>query len=79
MSEITDLLQQKAGLSADQAQNVEQIVVQHILSKVPSEFQGVISSALGLSEGGGESAVAQSGGLGGLLGMAEGFLGGNKS
>jgi hypothetical protein len=73
MSGIADILQQRAGLGPDQAQEVEQVIIQFIESKVPSEFQGVVSSVLGA---GGQAAGAQSsGGLGGLLGMAEGFLG----
>jgi len=72
MSEISDILQQRAGLSPDQAQEVEQLIVQSVLSKVPSEFQGMLSSALGVGESG--AAPAESGGLGSLMGMAEGFL-----
>ena len=72
MSEISDILQQRAGLNPDQAQEVEQLIIQAVVSKLPSEFQGTVSTALG---GGG---AAASGGLGGLLGMAEGLLGGNK-
>jgi len=73
MSEISDILQQRAGLSADQAQEVEQVIVQSVLSKVPPEFQGMLSSALGVGDSSG-AAPADSGGLGGLMGMAEGFL-----
>lgn len=73
MSEISDILQQRAGLSPDQAQEVEQVIVQTLMSKVPSEFQGMLSSALGLGGSSGAPA-ADAGGLGGLLGMAEGFL-----
>ncbi len=73
MSEISDILQQKAGLSPDQAQEVEQAIGQALLSKVPPEFQGMLSSALGLGDSSG-AAPADSGGIGGLMGMAEGFL-----
>ncbi|MGA9587455.1 MAG: hypothetical protein WBQ95_19145 [Terracidiphilus sp.] len=77
MSAIADLLQQKAGLSPDKAQEVEQVVVQHIMSRVPPEFQGMLSSVLGTgcSTAEGESAAAESGGLGSLLGAATSFLG----
>jgi hypothetical protein len=80
MSVITDLLEQKAGLSPDKAQEVEQIVIQHIMSKVPPEFQGMLSSVLGsgCSTAEGEPAAAESGGLGSLLGAATSLLGGNK-
>jgi hypothetical protein len=73
MSEISDILQQRAGLSPDKAQEVEQVISQMLMSKVPPEFQGMLSSALGLGDGSG-AAPADSGGLGGLMGMAEGFL-----
>jgi len=78
MSEIADLLQQKAGLSPDQAQQAEQLVAQHLLSKVPPEFQGMLTSVLGVGDSSSAGAPAASGGMGGLLGMAESFLGGNK-
>lgn len=73
MNEISQLLQQKFGLSADQAQEAETAVLGLIRSKVPSEFQGVFDSIMGgqNNAGGGESA----GGLGGLLGAAEGLFG----
>jgi hypothetical protein len=77
MSEIAELLQQKAGLSPDKAQEVEQIVIQHVMSRVPSEFRGVIGSVLGSGAGGadGQPATAESGGLGGLLGAATSMFG----
>jgi ABC-type amino acid transport substrate-binding protein len=71
MNEIVDILQQKAGLSPDQAQEVAQAIVSLIKSKVPSEFQGMVDQFLG----GGGDAQASSGGLGGLLGAAEGLFG----
>lgn len=73
MSELTDLLQQKAGLSPEQAQQVEQLVSQHLMSRVPTEFQGILGSVIG-SGGTGESQAA-SGGLGGLLGEATSLFG----
>jgi hypothetical protein len=76
MSEITDILQQKTGMGADQAQEVEQLILQVVMSKVPPEFQGIVSSVLGT--GGASAAPASGGGLGNLLGMAEGLLEGNK-
>lgn len=75
MSEITDLLEQKAGLSPDKAQEVEQLVLQHIGSRIPPQFQGMFNSLLG----GGASADGQpaesGGGLGSLLGEASSFFG----
>ncbi|MGA8940424.1 MAG: hypothetical protein WB439_14770 [Acidobacteriaceae bacterium] len=76
MSEITDLLEQKAGLSPDKAQEVEQIVLQHIGSRIPPQFQGMFNSLLG---GGAAQADGQptesGGGLGSLLGEASSFFG----
>jgi len=71
MGEIAQVLQDKAGLSADQAQQAETIVIDLVKSKVPAEFQGMLGSVLG--EDGG---AAASGGLGGMLGAAEGLFGG---
>lgn len=74
MNEIVEILQQRAGLSPDQAQEVAKVIVDLIKSKVPSEFSGVVDQFLG----GGGDAQASSGGLGalgGLLGAAEGMFG----
>jgi hypothetical protein len=81
MSEIADLLQQKAGLSPDKAQEVEQLVIEHVTSRVPPEFQGMLGSVLGTGSGdaGGQSGEPESGGLSGLLNAASGLFGGNKS
>jgi len=73
MGEISELLQSKAGLSPDKAQEVEQVVVEYIQSKVPSEFQGMLGSVLGVGSADGQP--AQSGGLGGLLGEASSLFG----
>ncbi len=76
MSEISDLLQQKAGLTPDQAQVVEQLVVSHLMSRVPSEFQGILGSVLG--SGGAVAAgqpAASAGGLGSLLSEASTLFG----
>lgn len=73
MGEISSLLQAKAGLSPDQAQQVEQVVIEHIKAKVPSEFQGMLGSVLG--EGSTEGQTASSGGLGSLLGAASSLFG----
>lgn len=76
MSVIADLLQQKVGLSPDQAQQAEQVVIQHITSKVPSEFQGMLGPILGTGAGGDAAQPADSGGMGGLLGEATKLFGG---
>jgi hypothetical protein len=77
MGEIAQLLEQK-GLSSDQAQEAESAVIQLVKSKVPPEFQGILDSVLGPSQGdpsGDGAQSAASGGIGGFLGMAEGLLG----
>lgn len=74
MSEISDLLQQKAGLSPEQAQQVEQLVTEHLLSRVPPEFQSILGSVLGTGAGA-EGQPAASGGLGSLLGEATSLFG----
>jgi hypothetical protein len=81
MSEIANLLQQRAGLSPEKAQQVEQIVVEHIMARVPPQFQGMLSSVLGTGVGPGEatSAAEGSGGLGSVLGSVTGMLGGSKT
>ena len=40
MSAITDLLVQKTGLSPDKAVEVEQVVLSHVMSCVPSGVSG---------------------------------------
>ena len=76
MSQIAELLQQKAGLSPEKAQEVEQIVIEHIIANVPPQFQGIVGSFLGSGEAAAEGGQSpESGGLGGLLGAASSFLG----
>jgi hypothetical protein len=78
MSVITDMLEQKAGLSPDKAQEVEQLVLSHVMSRVPPEFQGILSSALGGAAPTQDGQPASSGGLGSLLGEASSLFG-NRS
>lgn len=75
MSAITDLLEQRAGLSPDKAQEVEQLVLSHVMSRVPPEFQGMLSSALGVAAPTADGQPASEGGLGNLLGEASSFFG----
>jgi hypothetical protein len=74
MDEIVQMLQDKAGLSPDQAKEVAQALVDIIESKVPPEFKGIIGSILGQGTAGG----TEQAGLGGLLGGLSGLFGGNK-
>jgi hypothetical protein len=71
MNEIAQLLQQKVGLSPDQAQEAAQAIVALIQSKLPASMQSMVMPLLGM-EGG---QAAGSGGLGGLLGSVEGMFG----
>jgi hypothetical protein len=77
MNEIAQLLQERFGLTPDQAQEAERAILGLIQSKVPAQFQGIVGSFLGttqpaVTEG---QASPASGGLGGLLSEAEGLLG----
>jgi hypothetical protein len=76
MNEISQLLQQRFGLSAEQAQEAETAILGLVRSKVPPQFQGIFDSLVG--QAGGQADPSQSGGLGSLLGAAEGLLGMNK-
>lgn len=71
MNELTELLQQKAGLSPDQAQAAAQAIASFIASKIPASMQAEVLPLLGLQTGG-----ADAGGMSGLLGSVEGLLGG---
>jgi hypothetical protein len=73
MGEISVLLQSKARMSPEQAQEVEHLVVEYIQSKVPAEFQGMVGSILGT--GAAEGQPGASGGLGGLLSEASSLFG----
>lgn len=74
MSAIAEMLQQKANLSPEVAQQVEQLVTEHLMAKVPSEFQGMLGSVLGAGATNGEAAPAAGGELGSLLGAATSFF-----
>jgi hypothetical protein len=71
MNELTDLLQQKVGLSPDQAQAAAQAIASFIASKIPASLQAEVLPLLGMQGGG-----ADSGGIGSLLGSVEGLIGG---
>lgn len=75
MNEISQLLQQRFGMSADQAQEAETAILGLIRNKVPSQFQGLFDQLLGQSGGQADASASSGGGLGGLLGAAEGLLG----
>ncbi len=80
-NEIAQVLQDKAGLSPEQSQQVATVVLDLIKSKIPPEFAGFINPLLGGSASGeatpGEASPAGDalGGLGGLIGAAEGIFG----
>jgi hypothetical protein len=74
MGEIAQLLEQK-GLSPELSQDAENAVIQLVKSKVPPQFQGMLDEVLGGQQTAGADGATSSGGLGSLLGMAEGLLG----
>ena len=76
MNELEQLLQEKVGLSQEQAQMAIQVVASHLESRVPAPLQGMLAPLLGVQAGGGQPADAgQSGGLGSLLGSVESMFG----
>ena len=75
MGEIANLLETKVGLSPDKAQQAEQVVVEHLTSKVPSQYQGLLGSVLGTGGSEGSGDAAGSSGFGGILEAASGFFG----
>jgi hypothetical protein len=77
MNEIAQLLQERFGLSPEQAQEAERAILGLIQSKVPAQFRGIVGSFLGSAQPAAApgEAVPASGGMGGLLSEAEGLLG----
>jgi hypothetical protein len=75
MNEISQLLQQRFGLSADQAQQAESAILELIKSKVPPQFQGIVDSFLGQSQANGQAGASGGSELGSLLGAAESLFG----
>lgn len=74
MNEISQLLQQRFGMSADQAQQAESAILGLVRSKVPAQFQGIFDQLLGQPAAQADGSQAPSGGLGSLLGEAESLL-----
>ncbi len=77
MNEIVQLLQEKAGLSQEQAQSVVQLLASHLQSRIPESMQGLVMPLLGVGAAG-DGQTAESGGLSSLLGSVAGMFG-NKS
>jgi hypothetical protein len=75
MNEISQLLEQRFGLTPEQAQEAENAILGLVRSKVPPQFQGIFDQLTGQQAAAQAEGTAQPGGLGGLLGMAEGLLG----
>jgi hypothetical protein len=75
MNEISQLLEQRFGLSPDQAQEAERAIIDLIRAKVPEQFQGIVNSVLGTQQPAETGPATASGGLGSLLGEAESLLG----
>ncbi|HVT99785.1 MAG TPA: hypothetical protein VHE33_19960 [Acidobacteriaceae bacterium] len=75
MNEISKLLQERFGLSPDQAQEAERLILGLIRSKIPAQFQGIADSLLGSSPApGAEPSQAAAGSGNSLLSAAEGLL-----
>lgn len=86
MSEIANLLQQRAGLSSEKSHEVEQIVIEHVMARVPPQFQGILGSVLGTGAAATSAdgtpvatETAGAGGLSGMLGSVTGMFGGSKT
>lgn len=79
-TDIAQILQEKAGLSEEQSHEVANVILEHIKSKVPAEFQGFLTPILGGSAtADGQPAAAEQGGLGGLMSAATGLFGSHNS
>jgi uncharacterized protein YidB (DUF937 family) len=74
MNEISQLLQQRFGMSPEQAQQAENAILGLVRNKVPAQFQGIFDQFVGQQSGQADG-TAPSGGVGGLLGEAESLLG----
>ena len=73
MNEISQLLQQRFGLSPDQAEEAETAILNLLRSKVPTQFQGMFDSFAGQTgRQAGDQAQTESGDL---LCSAENILG----
>jgi hypothetical protein len=75
LKEISQLLQQRFGMSADQAQQAENAILDLVKSKVPPQFRGILDSVLGQGQVGGDGNSSGGGELGSLIGAAEGLFG----
>ncbi|HEX4284112.1 MAG TPA: hypothetical protein VHZ28_03405 [Terracidiphilus sp.] len=64
-------------MSAEQAQEAENAILGLIRSKVPAQFQGIFDQLTGQpgTQADGSAPASGLGGLGGLLGAAEGLFG----
>ncbi len=71
MNELVKMLQEKAGLSPEVAQNVVQTVLEYIEQKMPGPMGAGLKSLLG--EGGSDAATASAEG-GGLMDKAKAMM-----
>jgi hypothetical protein len=81
MNEISQLLEQRFGLSADQAQEAENAILQLVKSKIPPQFQGLLDGILGVNQSAGQTdggAPAASSEVSSLLGAAESLFGAQR-
>jgi hypothetical protein len=81
MNELVQLIQQKTGLSQDQAQQVVNTVVGFLKAKLPGPLASGLDDVLGSSASG--AAAGTTGGTGGVVGAAaavvEDFFGKKKN
>lgn len=73
MNEISQLLQQRFGLSPSQSQEAATAILNLLRSKVPAQFQGMFDSFAGQT--GGEAQSNPKSESGNLLSSAESLLG----
>jgi len=81
MSAITDLLQEKAGLSPEKSIEVEKIIVDHITAQVPPQYQAMLGPILGVAPNAASTALQafEEHGLGGLLEAVNNVFGSKKN
>lgn len=73
MNEIAQLLQQRFGMSEDQAQEAGRAVMEMIQSRLPEQYRGMLSPLVGSGEAMG--AEREPGAVSSVMGTASGLLG----
>jgi len=81
MNEIAELIHEKTGLSEEESAQLARSILGLIVSKLPTEVQGMVSPFLNGGSAGSDGqtqAEGQGGELGSILGVAESLFGGHK-